>query len=66
MVNIFYAMQDHIETPIPADELAAFHAMTSQYPNTTVYNDAGAGLGVDYIADTKNYIDQRIAALLNA
>lgn len=66
MVNIFYAMQDHIETPIPADELAAYRAMTSQKPTTTVYNDAGAGMAVDYIADTKNYIDQRIAALLNA
>ena len=65
-VNIFYAMQDPIETPIQADELAAYRAMTSQYPNTTVYNDSGAGMAVDYIADTKNYIDKKLAAIAAA
>lgn len=61
-----YVLKNPIETPLSASELAAYRAMTSQKPTTTVYNDAGAGLGVDYIADTRNYIDQRISALLNA
>jgi len=26
------------------------------YPNTTVLNDAGAYMEVEYVADTKNYI----------
>ena len=55
-----------VETFLSTDDLSAFRAMTSQKPTTTVYNDAEAGMAVDYIADTKNYIDQRIAALLNA
>lgn len=65
-VTVLVQAATPIETPLPADELSAFRAMTSQYPNTTVYNDSGVGMGVDYIADTQTYIDQRIAALLNA
>lgn len=65
-MKVYYKLATPIETPIPADELAAFRAMTSQYPNTTVYNDAGAGMAVDYIADTRNYIDQKLAAIAAA
>ena len=48
------------------DELAAFAALTAHEPHTTLFNDGGAGMALSYIADTKIYIDQRIAALLNA
>ena len=65
-ITVLYPLYQPIETPIPADELAAFRAMTSQYPHTTVYNDAGAGMQVDYIADTKNYIDNKLAAIAAA
>ena len=51
------------ETPLPAEELAAYAALHSNKPTTTVYSDAGAGLAVDYVADTKNYIDQKLAAI---
>jgi hypothetical protein len=58
------------ETALSPEELAAYAALHSNKPNTTVYNTAGAGLGVKYVADTKNYIDQKLAAisaaLLNA
>ena len=64
--TVYYILPSPIETPLSADELAAYRALTSNKPSTVLYNDAGAGLGVDYVADTKNYIDQRIAALLNA
>ena len=65
-----YALATPIETPLPVEEIAAFKALHSNKPNTTVYNDAGAGMAVEYVADTKNYIDQKLAAisaaLLNA
>lgn len=63
-IDFYVPMQAPVETPLSTSELAAFRAMTSQYPNTTVYNDSGAGLAMEYIADTKNYIDQRISAML--
>ena len=63
-MTVLYALKTPIETALSADVIAAYRAMTTYKPTTTVYNDAGAGLGVDYVADTKTYIDQRIAAML--
>lgn len=65
-VTVDYILTSPIETPLTADELAAFRAMTSNKPSTVVYNDAGAGMAVDYIADTKNYIDGKLAAIAAA
>lgn len=47
-------------------EAAAFKALNSNFPHTTVYNDVDAWMAVTYIADTKRYIDNRIAALAAA
>ena len=59
-----------IETPLPAEELAAYAALHTNYPNTTILNDGGAGMEVNYVADTKLYIDNKInamaAAIVNA
>lgn len=55
-----------IETPLSAEEIAAFKALHSNKPNTTVYNDSGAGMSVEYIADTKTYIDNKFTELQNA
>lgn len=69
-LTIQYVLAESIETPLSAEELAAYAALHSNKPTTTVYNDAGVGLAVEYVADTKNYIDQKLAAisaaLLNA
>lgn len=62
-VWVAYTMAAPIESPLSADEIAAFAAIHSNYPNTTVYNDAGAGMKVSYVADTKRYIDNKFAAL---
>ena len=55
-----------IETPLSAEELAAYAALHTNYPNTTILNDGGAGMEVKYVADTKNYIDNQIAAVAAA
>lgn len=65
-VYVTSAIQTPIETPIPADELADYRALRTIKPNTTVYNDAGAGMKVDYAADTKLYIDKKISAIAAA
>ena len=52
-----------IETDLTAEEIAQYSALHTNYPNTTVYNDAGAGMGVKYVADTKLYIDKKFAEL---
>ena len=52
------------ETTLSETEIAAYRALHSNYPNTTILNDAGAHMVVKYAADTKLYIDNKIAALV--
>jgi hypothetical protein len=63
-VVFVYALETPIETPLAETEIAAYRAMHSNYPNTTVLNDSGAHMVVKYAADTKLYIDNKIAALV--
>lgn len=61
-VAIQYILAEPIETPIPAEELAAYRALHTNYPNTTVYSDEDVHMEMGYIADPENYIDQNYVA----
>ena len=65
-VHCIYVMETPIETPLSADELAAYYALHTNKPNTTVYNDAGAHMELSYVADTKMYIDNKVSGILSA
>lgn len=52
-----------IRTPLTQEEMAAYKALHTYSPNTTVVNDAGCGMSLTYIADTQRYIDKKIAAI---
>ena len=56
-MTILYAVKTPIETPLTADEITAFKALRTNYPNTTILNDAGAWMSVKYNADTKTYVE---------
>ena len=58
--TLHYVLATPIETPLTETEIAAYSAMHTNYPNTTVLNDAGAHMVVKYAADTKLYIDNKI------
>lgn len=62
-VTVQYVLAEPIETPLTAEELAQFAALRSNKPNTTAFNDSGAEMKLGYVADTKLYIDQKIAAI---
>ena len=47
-----------IETPLSDEELAAYAALHTNYPNTTIFSDAGVGMKVAYVADTENFVAQ--------
>ena len=68
--SMIYELATPTETPLSAGELAAYAVLHTSYPNTTILNDGGAGMSVSYVADTKNYIDNKInamaAAIVNA
>lgn len=63
-LTIKYALEEPIETPIPEAELQAYRAIHTNYPNTTVLNDFGAYMKLDYATDTKTYIDNKIKELV--
>jgi hypothetical protein len=63
-VTLVIKAENVTETPLSETEIAAYRALHSNYPNTTVLNDAGAHMSVKYAADTKLYIDNKIAALV--
>ena len=60
-VTFVYELAEPIETPLSEEEIEAYKALHTNYPVTTIYNNDGAGTEVEYVADTKNYIDNKIA-----
>lgn len=56
-ITIKYVLKTPIETPLTAEEITAFKALRTNYPNTTILNDAGAWMSVKYNADTKTYVE---------
>lgn len=59
--TIHYVLATPIETALTPEELAAYASLRSNYPNTSVLNDGGAGMAVAYVADTKLYIDNKFS-----
>lgn len=55
-----------VETVIPADQLPSLEDVYTHYPDTVIYNDAGTGMTVGYVADSKLYIDNKFAELAAA
>ena len=64
-VTVYYVLEFPIETPLTDAELNAYRAIHSNKPNTTIMNDAGAHMIVDYTADTKLYINKAIKEVLS-
>lgn len=50
-VDVIYALATAIETPLTADEIAAYKALTAYAPNTVVQASDGAGIKLDYQRD---------------
>lgn len=61
-ITTYYILNEPIETPLTAEEIAAFKALHTNYPNTTVLNDAGATMELIYNADTKTWVKNLLDA----
>ena len=57
-VELAYALATPIETPLSAEELAAYASLHTYKNSTTVSNDAGAWMDLEYVMDAKKYIDR--------
>lgn len=62
-IVLAYVLETPVETALSDAELTAFKALHSNKPVTTILNDAGAFMAVEYVADTKTYIDNKIKEL---
>jgi hypothetical protein len=49
--------------PLPDEEQTLLNNLVMNYPNTTIVNDEGAYMEVEYVADTKCYIDNKFKEL---
>ena len=47
-VFLIWALKTPIRTPLPPETIAAYKALRTYSPTTTVINDAGAGMSVGY------------------
>lgn len=65
-VDVTYVLATPIRTPLPPETIAAYKSLKTYSPTTTVINDAGAGMIVGYVADTKLYIDKKIDGVMKA
>lgn len=65
-VTVIYGLAEPIEKDIPQETLTAYKKLHSNYPSTVVQNDVGAGMELSYVADTKNYTDNKIKEAVSA
>ena len=61
-ITIIFQLATPIETPLTDDEIEVYKQLKTNYPNTTILNDAGAMMKVKYNADTKLYIHNTVEA----
>lgn len=65
-VTVIYGLAKPIEKDIPQETLTAYKKLHSNYPSTVVQNTEGAGMELSYVADTKNYTDNKIKEAVSA
>jgi len=65
-VIVRYALKTPVERDLTPEEIAAYKALRTYGPTTVITNDAGAGMEVTYVADTKAYIDKKFKELNQA
>ena len=65
-VYLAYALETPVETYVLKEETDIIEALKTHYPQTNIYNDEGAHMVVEYVADTKNYIYKKIEAIAAA
>lgn len=62
VVEIVYSIPTPIETVLSDEERAAFAALHTYKDYTTITNDAGTWMDLEYVMDTKKYIDSLVVS----
>lgn len=61
--EIYYKLSGQEFVPLPEETQIALNLLHTNYPTTIITNSEDCEMEVEYIADTKNYIDKRFAEL---
>lgn len=61
--RVLFVLDTSVEIPLLPETIAAFRKLCMNYPVTTITNSDNCGMEVAYIADTKAYIDGKIAEI---
>jgi len=61
--SVLYELETPIETPLSEEEIAAYKAIHCHKTTTNIFNDKNAHMAVEYVADTKSYIDNKFIEL---
>lgn len=65
-VEAVYPLAKPVETPLATEAAAAYSELHTNYPITNIFAAENAGICLSYVADAKNYIDNRIRQLASA
>lgn len=67
-IDLMYVLKTPIETDLTSEEIAAYRTLHTNYPSTVVTTDADLkpGMEMEYVADTKSYIDKKFEELQKA
>ena len=61
-VVVYYTLETPIKTELTQEEIEAYKKLHTYYPTTVISNSEDCEMEVEYVADTKNYIDNKISA----
>lgn len=61
--RVLFVLDTSVEIPLLPETIAAFRKLCMNYPVTTITNSDNCGMEVAYTADTKAYIDSKIAEI---
>lgn len=62
-VKILFQLEEPIITDLSSEEVQKILALNTYKPNSTIWNDQNADMEVTYVADAKNYIDNKLAEI---
>lgn len=62
-ITVVGLLKEPIITELSSEEVQKILALHTNKPNTTIWNDQNADMQITYVADTKTYIDNKMAEL---
>lgn len=63
-LDVYYLSKESEFVPLPEETQTALNALHTNYPTTIISNSEDCEMEVEYVADTKNYINKQIQEIV--